>query len=211
MKTRIKICGITTVQDAGYAVAAGADAIGLVFYRKSPRNIDEHAARKIVESLPPFVTTVGLFVDADNASVQQVLNAVPLDLLQFHGNETAEFCNAFSRPYIKAVRVRDDTDFHAQCTEYETAAGLLLDSYKKGVPGGTGDAFNWNLIPRDLPLPVILAGGLNPLNVADAIAKVSPFAVDVSSGVEQVPGRKDEQAVHAFARAVLGANHSEAL
>ena len=211
MKTRIKICGITSVQDAGYAVAAGADAIGLVFYGGSPRNIDTHSARQILDSLPPFVTSVGLFVDADSTEVQQVLDAVPLDLLQFHGNENADFCCSFNRPYIKAIRVRDDTDLPGLSAEFRSASGLLLDSYTKGVPGGTGEIFNWELIPQGLSLPVVLAGGLTPENVADAIAKVNPYAVDVSSGVELSPGKKEEQAVHAFVHAVSGANQSEAL
>lgn len=211
MKTRIKICGITSRSDADMAVKAGTDAIGLVFYRNSPRYVEPEVARGIVDALPPFITTVGLFVDADEETIQQVLKQVPVELLQFHGHETAAFCRSFGKPYLKAVRVREETDLHDLCNVYRSASGLLLDSYRKGVPGGTGARFNWDLIPAQLALPVVLAGGLDAGNVADAIARVKPYAVDVSSGVEVSPGHKDKRAVEAFVRAVSDANWHKAL
>lgn len=209
MKTRVKICGISSIDDALHAAIAGADAIGLVFYGRSPRHVDVARARDIVSALPPFVTSVGLFVDAPVGEVEQVLSQVPLDLLQFHGDEPEHYCHGFSRPYLKAVRVRPDTDLRQICENYTSAAGLLVDSYTKGVPGGTGEAFNWDLIPAGMSLPIILAGGLNPGNVADAIARVKPWAVDVSSGVEAAPGRKDRYAVQTFIDAVADANAAE--
>jgi phosphoribosylanthranilate isomerase len=211
MKTRIKICGITSLNDADLAVKAGVDAIGLVFYRNSPRHVEPEQARHIMDALPPFITTVGLFVDADEAAIRQVLEQAPVDLLQFHGHESAGFCQSFGKPYLKAVRVREETDLHDLCKVYRSASGLLLDSYKKGVPGGTGASFNWNLIPADLALPIVLAGGLNAGNVADAINRVKPYAVDVSSGVEVAPGTKDKREVEAFVRAVSDANRHKAL
>ena len=211
MITRLKICGITSVQDAATAVAAGADAIGLVFYPDSPRCVSADKAREIISSLPPFITTVGLFVNASQDEVKAVLDRVALDLLQFHGKEDPGFCVSFGRPYIKAVRVRERSDLDTVAVDYSSAAGVLLDSYQKGVPGGTGETFNWGLIPPDMTIPVILAGGLKPSNVAEAIRKVCPYAVDVSSGVESSPGVKNEQAIHAFARAVSSANTPQAL
>lgn len=201
---RSKICGITRVEDALAAAAAGADAIGLVFYAKSPRAVSVEQARQIIAALPPFVTTVGLFVDAGRDELRQILAQVPLDLLQFHGDESAEQCEGHGRPYIKALRVRAGDDVAAQVARYPGAAGVLLDTFVEGVPGGTGLAFDWSLVPAGLAKPVILAGGLTPENVAAAIARVRPYAVDVSGGVESAKGIKDADKVRAFIRAAQG-------
>ncbi|HSC83181.1 MAG TPA: phosphoribosylanthranilate isomerase [Pseudomonas sp.] len=198
---RSKICGITRVEDALAAIAAGADAIGLVFYAKSPRAVGVEQAREIIAALPPFVTTVGLFVDIERAELQQLLERVPLDLLQFHGDESLAQCEGYSRPYIKALRVKQGDDIAALMAQYPSASGILLDTYVEGVPGGTGLAFDWSLVPPQLPKPVILAGGLTPENVAAAIARVKPYAVDVSGGVEASKGIKDADKVRAFIRA----------
>lgn len=200
--TRTKICGITRVEDALAAAASGADAIGLVFHEKSPRHVTVRQAARLAAALPPFVTVVGLFVNVSADFVHAVLEQVPLDVLQFHGDETAEFCACFERPYIKAIRVREGVDLVQCASRYAGAQGLLLDAWVEGVPGGTGHSFDWELIPRDLPLPVILSGGLNPANVADAIRAVRPYAVDVSSGVEAKKGIKDAAKVAAFIREV---------
>lgn len=201
---RSKICGITRVEDALAAAAAGADAIGLVFYAKSPRAVSVEQARQIIAALPPFVTTVGLFVDAGRDELRQILAQVPLDLLQFHGDESAEQCEGHGRPYIKALRVRAGDDVAAQVARYPGAVGVLLDTFVEGVPGGTGLAFDWSLVPAGLAKPVILAGGLTPENVAAAIARVRPYAVDVSGGVESAKGIKDADKVRAFIRAAQG-------
>lgn len=203
---RSKICGITRIEDALAAVEAGADAIGLVFYGKSPRAVSIEQAAAIVRALPPFVTTVGLFVDAGRSEVRAVLEAVPLDLLQFHGDETVEQCEGHSRPYIKALRVAPGLDLHARCETFASAAGILLDSFVAGVPGGTGEVFDWSLVPEGLSKPVILAGGLVAENVAEAIARVRPYAVDVSGGVEVAKGIKDPARVRAFIAAVRQAS-----
>jgi phosphoribosylanthranilate isomerase len=201
-RTRAKICGITRLEDGLAAAAAGADAIGLVFYEKSPRAVTAAQAARICAALPPFVTTVGLFVNAAEDEVGAVLSQAPLDLLQFHGDETAAYCRRFARPYIKAVRMADGVDLNTIAAEYGDARGLLLDSYQKGVPGGTGHAFDWARIPADLKMPIILAGGLGPDNVADAVRRVHPYAVDVSSGVERDKGIKDADKIIAFMRGV---------
>ena len=184
MSPRVKICGITRLQDLHAACAAGADALGFVFYEKSPRNLSIEAAAELVRALPPFVQSVGLFVDADAAFIRRVLDAVPLDLLQFHGDETPADCARHGRPYIKAIRVTAGTDLLKYAADFETARGLLLDAYVAGVPGGTGESFDWKLIPPTLPKPIVLSGGLTPANVAAAVQQVRPWAVDVSSGVE---------------------------
>ncbi|MFF7706795.1 phosphoribosylanthranilate isomerase [Pseudomonas sp. NPDC007930] len=202
---RSKICGITRIEDALAAARAGADAIGLVFYRKSPRAVSVQQARAIIAALPPFVTTVGLFVDASRCELGEILDAVPLDLLQFHGNETAEQCEGYHRPYIKALRVRAGDDLAAACEAYASAQGILLDTFVEGVPGGTGQAFDWGLVPEHLAKPIVLAGGLDATNVASAIARVKPWAVDVSGGVEASKGIKDAAKVEAFLAAVRGA------
>ncbi|WP_374439606.1 phosphoribosylanthranilate isomerase [Pseudomonas panipatensis] len=197
---RIKICGITRVEDALAAAEAGADAIGLVFYAKSPRAVSVQQARAIVAALPPFVTSVGLFVDASRCELGEILDAVPLDMLQFHGNETAEACSGYHRPYLKALRVKPGDDIAARAAEYPGAAGILLDTYVEGVPGGTGAAFDWSLIPHDLRRPLVLAGGLHAGNVRQAIRQVRPYAVDVSGGVEASKGIKDAEKIRAFIR-----------
>ncbi|MBD9415120.1 phosphoribosylanthranilate isomerase [Pseudomonas sp. PDM16] len=201
---RVKICGITRVEDALAAAVAGADAIGLVFYAKSPRVVSVEQAQAIIAALPPFVTTVGLFVDIERAELQRILASVPLDLLQFHGDESAEQCEGFNRPYIKALRVKAGDDIAAQVDRYPGAKGILLDTYVEGVPGGTGEAFDWSLVPEGLSKPVILAGGLHPDNVALAVEQVRPYAVDVSGGVEASKGIKDAQKIGAFIRAARG-------
>ena len=199
---RSKICGITRMEDALSAVEAGADAIGFVFYAKSPRAVTVQQARAIIAGLPPFVTTVGLFVNASACELNETLDAVPLDLLQFHGDETPDECAGYHRPYIKALRVKAGDDIAASCAAYAGASGILLDAYVEGIPGGTGEAFDWSLIPQGLSKPIILAGGLCAENVAQAIAQVRPYAVDVSGGVEQGKGIKDSAKIRAFMQAV---------
>lgn len=210
---RVKICGITRPDDGRHAARAGADAIGLVFYPPSPRYVSPRQAADIVAALPPFVTTVGLFVDAPPEQIAALLEQVPLDMLQFHGDESPEYCAAFQRPWIKALRMRDGVDPQAEADRYGAAGarGLLVDSYVPGVPGGTGERFDWDRLPADPPLPLVLAGGLDPANVAEAVRRVRPWAVDVSGGVEVlgVDGRrqggiKDPGAVSAFIRAARG-------
>ncbi len=198
---RIKICGITRLQDAITAASLGADALGLVFYEASPRAVSIEQARLICASLPPFVTTVGLFVNAQMKQVEAVLKQVPLDLLQFHGEEPAVYCGHFDRPYIKAVRMRPGVDLAAIIADYSDARGVLLDTYVKGVKGGTGLVFNWSEVPDDLKGSIILAGGLDVDNVAAAIAVVKPWAVDVSGGVESAAGIKDQALMTAFVEA----------
>lgn len=195
---RVKICGITRSEDLHAACNAGADALGFVFYAKSPRHLSMEQAAALVTQLPPFVQSVGLFVDAEPAFVEAVLKAVPLDLLQFHGGETPGQCRLSGRPYLKAVRMRPGADLVKYCADYHDARALLLDAYVPGVPGGTGECFDWGLIPAGLPKPVVLSGGLNPDNVALAVQSVRPWAVDVSSGVEAAPGIKDAARVAAF-------------
>ncbi|HDS1699675.1 MULTISPECIES: phosphoribosylanthranilate isomerase [Pseudomonas] len=199
---RSKICGITRIEDALAAAEAGADAIGFVFYAKSPRAVDVRQARAIIAELPPFVTTVGLFVNASRCELNEILEVVPLDLLQFHGDETPQDCEGYHRPWIKALRVRPGDDLEAACQLYAGARGILLDTYVPGVPGGTGEAFDWSLVPARLGKPIILAGGLSADNVGQAIAQVKPYAVDVSGGVEQAKGIKDAAKIEAFMKAV---------
>ncbi|ALD99552.1 MULTISPECIES: phosphoribosylanthranilate isomerase [Pseudomonas] len=201
---RSKICGITRIEDALAAAEAGADAIGLVFYPKSPRAVTVLQARAIIAALPPFITTVGLFVNASRCELNETLDAVALDMLQFHGDETPDECDGYHRPYIKALRVKAGDDIAGVCRTYRNARGVLLDTYVEGVPGGTGETFDWALIPDDLDKPVILAGGLTSANVAQAIAQVRPYAVDVSGGVEKSKGIKDREKILAFMSAVHG-------
>ncbi|KXS53139.1 MAG: phosphoribosylanthranilate isomerase [Marinobacter sp. T13-3] len=191
MITRVKICGLTRPEDIDAAVSGGADAIGLVFYAPSPRAVSIAQARELAARVPAFVTVTGLFVNPERKWVEQVLEAVPLDLLQFHGDEPAEFCASFGRRWIKAVRVREAGQIEAAFQEYRNASGLLVDAWDPNRYGGTGQSFNWSLIPAERPLPLILAGGLTFANVADAIEQVRPWAVDVSGGVESGKGRKD--------------------
>ncbi|TXF12782.1 phosphoribosylanthranilate isomerase [Pelomicrobium methylotrophicum] len=204
--TAIKICGITRLQDAEAAARLGAHAIGLVFYRPSPRYVDPGRAAAIAQSVPPFITCVGLFVDPEPAWVEEVIRTVPLQLLQFHGDEPPAFCARYGLPFIKAVRVRPGLDLLEYSVRYREARGLVLDSYRAGVPGGTGERFDWSLVPGTLPLPVILSGGLTPENVAEAILAVRPWAVDVSSGVEADKGIKDWGKMAAFIDGVRNAD-----
>jgi len=204
MRTRVKICGITTPEDALLAARCGADAIGLVFYPPSPRNVSLEQAREILAAVPAFVTTVGLFVDADSDYVQQLLQQLKLDLLQFHGDETPEYCSQFSRPYIKALRMQPGLNISQLANSYSDARGILLDAWVPGIPGGTGQSFDWQQIP-ELNRPLILAGGLSATNVADAINMVKPWAVDVSGGVEQAKGKKSPTKVQKFMQAALAA------
>ncbi len=202
MRTRVKICGITRPEDAQAAAVLGADAIGLVFYAPSPRAVTIVQAQTIVSALPPFVTVVGLFVDAAPAEIAAVLQSVRIDALQFHGHETAAQCERYGRPYIKALRMREDMDVAAGVRDHAGASGVLLDTHHDRLTGGTGEAFDWTRVPAQLALPVILAGGLTPQNVAAAVRQVRPYAVDVSGGVESAKGIKDQQKMAAFIQEV---------
>jgi phosphoribosylanthranilate isomerase len=202
MRTRVKICGITRAEDALAAARSGADAVGLVFYARSPRAVSFAQAQAIVRALPPFIDAVGLFVDAAPEEIRAVLAALPLQLLQFHGNEDPEECRGYGLPYLKALRMREGMDLAAVARPYEDAAGILVDAYFEGVAGGSGTTFNWSRLPSGFAHPVILAGGLNPDNVAAAVRQVRPWAVDVSGGVELAPGIKDAAKIAAFIRGV---------
>jgi phosphoribosylanthranilate isomerase len=206
MRTRIKICGITRVEDARIAVGLGVDAIGLVFYPGSPRNVSLERAQEIIAATPPFVTAVGLFVDPARDQVETVLRCCPLGLLQFHGDEAPGFCRDFGVPYIKAVRVRAGADLVQCLSPYHAAQGWLLDAYHERLYGGTGESFDWKLVPPDLARPVILSGGLTPDNVGAAVRQVRPWAVDVSSGVEAAKGVKDAAKIAAFIAGVKNEN-----
>ncbi len=200
MRTRVKICGFTRVQDAVAAAALGVDAIGLVFYPPSPRNVSIDTAAEIVRALPAFVTVVALFVDAEPDWVREVIGRVSIDCLQFHGDESSDACRLYNKPYIKAVRMRQETDLTIVEHHYSDAAGLLLDAYHPGVQGGTGSGFDWGIIPKHSRLPIILAGGLSPENADLAVQRVRPYALDVSSGVEAAKGIKNEAKMAAFIR-----------
>ncbi|WKJ92395.1 phosphoribosylanthranilate isomerase [Methylomonas montana] len=200
MRTRVKICGFIRVEDALRAAELGVDAIGLVFYPPSPRNVDIEQAARISRALPAFVSVVALFVDAEPTLIRDVLNKVRVDCLQFHGDETPESCRLYDKTYIKAIRMRADTNIAALEQQYHDAAGLLLDAYHPGVQGGTGSGFDWDLIPKDCRLPIILAGGLTPDNAEEAVKAVKPYALDVSSGVEAGKGIKDAEKMAAFIR-----------
>ncbi len=210
MRTRVKICGLTRPEDARASVAAGADALGLVFYPPSPRAVTVERALEVIQGLPPFVTLVGLFVNDGSERIQSILETVPLDLLQFHGDEMPGDCAGFGRPWIKAVRMREGTDLFALREQYHAAAGLLLDAYRPGVPGGTGERFDWQRIPRRLAGEVILAGGLAPGNVHTAVEQVGPYAVDVSGGVEAAKGIKDPGKINEFMRGVIRGDQTRA-
>ena len=205
-KTAVKICGLTREEDALAAARLGAHALGFVFYARSPRYVEPVRAAAIIRVLPPFVTSVGLFVNAQAGDVERVLDTVPLDLLQFHGEETPAYCAQFRRPYIKALRVRPGVDLLQYVRQYEGARGLLLDAFVEGTHGGTGSGFDWDLVPSGLPLPVVLSGGLNAGNVTAAIQRVRPCAVDVSSGVESAPGIKDARKMTDFFQGVRNAD-----
>ena len=200
---RIKVCGLTRVEDVQAAVAAGVDAIGLVFYPDSPRHVSIEQAAELCRHIPPFVTVVGLFVNASRAEVHRVIEAVPLNLLQFHGDETVDQCEGFGVPYLRAARVRPGVDLLEFATQFASARALLLDTWTPAF-GGSGESFDWTLVPASCPLPVILSGGLTPDNVAEAIRQVRPAAVDVSSGVESAKGIKDAAKICAFVSAVRG-------
>ena len=208
-RTRVKICGITRVEDVLAVSQSGADAIGLVFYEKSPRHVSTEKAAQLLAVLPPFVTVVGLFVNATANAVRQVLNSVSLDVLQFHGDETPEFCEQFHKPYLKAIRVKPGVDLLQCAADFHAAQGLLLDAFVEGVPGGTGAVFEWSLIPEVLRSRIILSGGLDAENVASAIEQVRPYAVDVSSGVEAgkgintLKGIKDAAKIASFMHEVM--------
>ncbi|HEB96640.1 MAG TPA: phosphoribosylanthranilate isomerase [Sedimenticola thiotaurini] len=206
MRTRVKICGITRLEDAIAAIDAGCDAIGLVFYPPSPRAVTPEQARGIVRCLPPFVTVTGLFVDAGREAIAGVLETTRIDLLQFHGNETPEQCRGHGRPWIKALRMREGIDLERLRDDYREASALLLDTYREGMVGGTGDTFDWDRVPADLAGEIILAGGLDPDNVERAIRSVRPYAVDVSGGVERNKGIKDRSRISAFMRGVMRAD-----
>ena len=201
-RTRVKICGITRVEDALAAVNAGVDAIGLVFYAPSPRCVTIAQAQQIVAALPPFVSVVALFVNALTAEIETILAQVRIDIVQFHGDETPAQCQQINLPYYKAIRVKTESNLLQYAVEFESAKALLLDTYTEAAFGGTGHVFDWNLIPKNMTKPVILAGGLVPENVALAIRQVRPYAVDVSGGVEQSKGVKDTAKIAAFMHAI---------
>ena len=203
MRTRVKICGFTRTQDALNAARLGVDAIGLVFYPPSPRHIEISTAMGIVGALPAFTTVVGLFVDAQAAEIYEVMANVPIDCLQFHGDERPDYCRSFGKRYIKAVRMQAGVDVHQLAQDYYDADGLLLDAYHAHAKGGSGVRFDWDLIPNDCSLPIILAGGLDSSNAKAAIAAVRPYALDVSSGVEAGKGIKDTQKMRAFIMEVM--------
>ncbi len=204
--TRIKICGITRPEDALAAASSGADAIGLVFYADSPRAVTVQEAKDIAQVLPPFVTLVSLFVNAPAETISNVLSQVPVGLIQFHGDEDSRFCRGFGRPWIKALRVRDSMNVAKEAAALSGATGVLLDAWQEGVPGGTGRTFDWALANEQLPLPMVLAGGLDEVNVGDAIGGLRPWAVDVSGGVESSPGIKDAEKIQRFVAAVRAAD-----
>jgi len=222
MRTRIKVCGITRIADGLAAADAGVDAVGLVFWRGTPRFVETAVARAIVDALPPFVTRVALFVDPDPAEVRSALDAVPIDVLQFHGDEPRELCSAFGRPYLKAVHVKEGVDLLEYAGRYGDAAGLLFDTFRTGdLPGGTGHKFDWSRLSPSIraavPAPLVLSGGLDPENVGDAISAVRPWAVDVSSGVEERgpdgrprKGIKDAARIAAFVKGVRDADGKNA-
>ena len=204
MRTRVKICGITRRQDAEFAIKMGADALGFVFYAESPRAVTIAQAAEICRGLPPFVSLVGLFVNASVEQIETTLKEVPLSLLQFHGDETPAFCQQFNHPFMKAVRMQTADDLTNAAADYQQATALLLDTFKAGVPGGTGEAFDWSMV-TPVDKPVILAGGLSDANVASAIKQIRPYGVDVSGGVESAKGIKNEEKIRAFMQEVANA------
>ncbi len=208
MRTRVKICGFTTVDEAVYAANLGVDAIGLVFYPQSPRNVSFKQAIEIVASLPAFTTVVALFVDETETIIRQVLNNIAIDCLQFHGHETPQACRLYNKPYIKALPMRETTNITQLAIDYHDASALLLDAYHPQEKGGTGESFDWNLMPKQCNLPIILAGGLNPENAKQAIIKVNPYALDVSSGVEIKKGIKERAKMTAFISEVNQSNQT---
>ena len=202
MSKRVKICGITSIADALDVADAGADAIGFVFYPKSSRFVTPKQAADICAALPPFLTTVGLFLNAETSEIEETLSKVSLDLLQFHGHESPEFCRSFGRPYIKALGTDGLENFAANADQYHDALGILVDSHVLGKAGGTGQTFDWKLLPKNYSKPIILAGGLNPDNIAEAVRETSVYALDLSSGVESSPGIKSKAKIDALMREV---------
>lgn len=200
--TKIKICGLTSVADADVAAELAVDAVGLVFYPPSPRNVEIDAAIAIARRLPPFTSIVGLFVDAEPAFVAAVLAELSLDVLQFHGAESEAYCQDFGRRYMKAIRMKPGVDPLAAIDQYPSASAILLDAYQAGVAGGTGTQFDWRRVPQSSAKPIILAGGLDANNIADAIAQTQVYGVDVSGGVEQSKGVKSAQKMRDFVSAV---------
>lgn len=209
MRTRVKICGITREQDARAAVRAGADALGFVFHRHSARYVDPAAAGDIIRGLPAFVDAVGVVVDLPAAELDNLARLSGVSYFQFHGDEPPAACREVGLPYLKALRVKPDSDIRVYAERYADARGLLLDAYVRDLPGGTGDSFNWSWIPQELPLPVFLAGGLNGDNVSDAIRSAGTYGVDVSSGVERSPGVKDADKIVRFLESVADADRSQ--
>ncbi|MDQ7090380.1 MAG: phosphoribosylanthranilate isomerase [Methylococcales bacterium] len=208
MRTRVKMCGFTTVDEAVYAANLGVDAIGLVFYPPSPRNVSLEQAAKIVAALPAFTSVVALFVDESEARINQVLNQVTIDCIQFHGQETPDKCRLYDKPYIKAISMRETTDVNQVTVDYQDASALLLDAYHPQTKGGIGERFDWDLIPKQANLPLILAGGLTPENAQHAIVSVKPYALDVSSGIEIKKGCKARSKMAAFIREVNQGNQT---
>ena len=202
MRTRVKICGFTRTEEAVYAAQLGVDAIGLVFYPPSPRHVEIEQALSIVNALPAFTSVVALFVDEQEDRIREILTRVPIDCLQFHGDEPAETCRIYGKRYIKAIRMQDNTDIDALAKQYHDADGLLLDAYHPDTKGGTGSQFNWDLIPEHCSLPIILAGGLDETNAKQAVQTVRPYALDISSGVEIKKGVKDSLKMAAFIQQV---------
>lgn len=202
MRTRVKICGFTQVQDAVVAANLGVDAIGLVFYPPSPRNVSTDKAYEIVRALPAFVTVVALFVDEQEDKICEVLDKVSIDCIQFHGDESVEACKIYNKPYMKAIRMKPGLDISEIARQHPQASALLLDAYHPGIKGGSGCQFDWDLIPKQCTLPVILAGGLESNNAKQAVQTVRPYALDVSSGVESSKGIKDVAKMAAFIQAI---------
>ena len=207
MRTRVKICGISRPADAENVAMSGADAMGMIFYEKSPRNVTFSQAQSIRSLIAPFVTSVAVVVNAESAFITRLETDLAIDCIQYHGDETSQQCNQAQRPYYKALRVRDQAQILDQIQQYPDARAVLLDTYEKGKPGGTGTRFDWNLIDYEkIEKPIILAGGLNPDNVYDAILHVKPYAVDVNGGVEIKPGIKDAVKINEFIIAVQEAD-----
>lgn len=204
--TRIKICGMTRPEDARAATDCGADAIGMIFYAGSARAVTVDQAAGVAAVVPPFVTIVALFVNEPATSIRRILDNVPVDLIQFHGDESADFCQQFGRPWIKALRVKPSLDIAGECARFSSARAVLLDAWQQDEPGGTGKTFDWGLAPQDLSLPLVLAGGLDESNVGEAISTLHPGAVDVCSGVERSPGIKDAHKIRRFIAAVRAAD-----
>lgn len=209
LRVRTKICGITRAEDALCAVNSGADAIGLVFYPPSPRNVSIAQAKEICEVMPPFVTIVALFVNEQRLEIEKICQAVPINIIQFHGDETEKDCLGYKLPYIKAIKIRTHTDLDFAESEFKSAQAILVDTYKKGVAGGTGELFDWSLLPAEPKKPLILAGGLTPHNIQKAIKTVKPYAVDVSGGVEREKSIKDHKKVTQFIKEVARASEDK--